>query len=137
MDRFLLLALIGLLVFVYCKNRMSIGLSSTFGLASMLIVYRVLYSTKLGFEGMFNFKLFSASAYASSAWIPSLGDLLLNGILFFLLTIIFLQKGEIFLSAIKIYPGCMVVSFFLLIALYSIIFLRFSMILTFHSILTI
>lgn len=91
---FTLLLLIGLIVFSYCRAHFSVGLSSSLAISFMLIIYRLLYSTKLGFEGMYNFKLFSASAYASSAWIPSLGDLLVNGILFFLLTVIFLQKGE-------------------------------------------
>lgn len=89
-----LLLIIFLLIFSLCSKTFTFGFSVALSTSVIIVIYRFLYSIKLGFEGMHHFKLFSASAYASSHWIPSLGDLLLNSILFFLVTLMFLQKGE-------------------------------------------
>lgn len=96
---FLLLDFILLFValcFIYSLffKKNSIVFSLLITLLIGISVYRVFYALGVGFDGMSNFSFFSASIYASSSWLPSLGDLVLNTVFFLVLMFVIIQKDR-------------------------------------------
>jgi len=120
-DTVIMLVILILLCLIFL-TRFSIGFSISVSLLITIVLYKILVLLKIGFVDLDSLSLFSASYYASSDWLPSLGDLLINAIFFMLLTFVLLQKGERALKKYKdlswLYGG--VILFFNCIVFYYI-----------------
>ena len=91
---FILLLLAGFLFYKLLIPKVTVTHCWAATFIFVLSAYRILYSLGFGFEGLSNYSFFTASLYASSNWLPSLGDLFLNTLLFLSLSILIVQKGD-------------------------------------------
>ena len=91
---FLLLLVGSYLIYRWCRLKNSEVFSLCISTLYAILGYRLLNAFDLGFHGISSFNFFSASVYASSSWLPSLGDLVLNSIFFLILTFLIIQKFE-------------------------------------------
>ena len=94
------LAAFGMLLFVIAMHRIATKIAAKKGFIIFwfywicIVILRII-SFKFGFPSpIINLSLFSPNEYAASNWLPTLGDLLINTLLFFYSAFLIYQKGK-------------------------------------------
>jgi len=94
----ILLLFITYLIFSLLNKQNSFGLSLSIAVLITLILFRLLLLMNLCFFDFQDFGLFSATLYASSNLLPSLGDLLINSLILMLITFLILHKKNLWIA---------------------------------------